>query len=343
MIGEKKFEELISKSESSVLDFKKDFYDFENDRDKTNTAKFVKDVISFSNTIRTESSYIIFGIKELESGELKFFGINKKVDEAILQQKVKNKVIPSPIFSFSTINYKDLKFGILEFPIYKYEMPIVPSVDKLKGLEAGKVYYRNGTANTEAGAYDVIRINDWLKSLPDNIDSNSLNEKVSHYLKELTKCEQKLSVLISELYSLAREYNLTELKEFCFNEIKGIQSQDIQNCTYRVQKVFFSWNRIDINPYSYVKPTVGIVRREMEEDKEFFEKKLVLHHPIIEIESSLERLLIDPNSYGTIESNTKELLGMDKIHTIYIFTFPDNWKALYNNIRQKAIDLLMKV
>lgn len=343
MIGENKFEELISKNECSTLDFKKGFYDFQNDNDKNTTAKFVKDVISFSNTIRTETSYIIFGLKESENGELQFFGIDKTIDEATLQQKVKNKVIPSPIFSFSTLNYKGLKYGILEFPIHKYEMPIVPTVNKLRGLEVGKVYYRNGSSNTEAGAYDVIRINDWLKSLPEIKNSNSLNDKVSYYLRELTKSDQKLSVLISELYSLASEFDLKELKEFCSNEIQGIESQEVQFSTYRVQKVFFSWNKININPYSWVKPNVDVVRREMEQNDEFFEKKLMLHHPIIEIENSLERLLVDPNSYGTMESDTKSLLGMEKNYPIFIYTFPDNWKALYSNIRQKAIDLLMKV
>lgn len=38
----------------------------------------------------------------------------------------------------------------------------------MKGLETGKMYYRNGTSNTEANGIDAIRINDWLKSLPGN-------------------------------------------------------------------------------------------------------------------------------------------------------------------------------
>ena len=343
MITENEFENLISKNESSILDFKGEFYDFKEDKNNLVTAKFVKDVVSFSNTIRTETSFIIFGIQELDNGDIEFRGIKGKVDDAILQDKIKDKVIPRPDFSFYTIDYKEKKYGILEFPITRYEMPIVPATRDLKGLEAGKVYYRNGTSNTEATAYDVIRINDWLKSLPEIKELNSLNDEVSKFIKELTKNEQKLSVIISDLLALSKKYELEELRKFCLAEIQGIDSSNSEGSEYRIQKVFISLNKIDINPYSYLKPSVSLVIKEMENNKEFFESKIVMHHPIIEIESSLDRLNSDPNSYGTMKTDAKTLLGMKKAHDLYIYTFPDNFSSLYRNIRQKAIDILMKI
>ncbi|WP_291134814.1 ATP-binding protein [Flavobacterium sp. UBA7663] len=343
MITEKEFESLISKNESSILDFKGEFYDFNNDKTKFITAKFVKDVISFSNTIRTETSYIIFGIQELDNGELEFKGINEKIDEAILQDKIKDKVFPRPIFSFYTFNYKDILYGVIEFPVEKYEFPIVPIIKDLKGLEAGKVYYRNGTSNTEANAYDIIRINEWLKSLPLKTSLNSLENEISKFIKELTKKEEKLSVIIADLLSLSNLYELKGLKMFCLNEIQGIKSTNFEGLDYRKQKVFVSWNKIDINPYSFLSPSVSLVVNELENNSEFFERMLILHHPIIEIESILEKLNQDPNSYITIKTDTKSLLGMEKKHDLYIYTFPDNFNTLYRNIRQKAIDELMKI
>lgn len=59
MITNSDFESLIWKSESSSIDFKRNQYNIINDFDKTNTAKFIKDIISFCNTIRTESAFII--------------------------------------------------------------------------------------------------------------------------------------------------------------------------------------------------------------------------------------------------------------------------------------------
>ena len=343
MITESKFENLINKNESSILDFKGEFYDFKKESNDVVTAKFVKDVISFCNTIRTETSYIIFGIQELDNGDLEFKGIKEKVDDAILQDKIKDKVIPRPNFSFCTIKYKEKQFGILEFPIVRYEMPIVPVTKNMKGLEVGKVYYRNGTSNTEAAAYDVIRINDWLKSLPKVKELNSLNDEVSKFIKELTKNEQKLSVIISDLLSLSKKYELIELGKFCLVEIQGIKSSHSEGAEYRIQKLFVSWNKIEVNPYSYVKPSVSSLIKEMENNKEFFESRIVMHHPIIEIESSLEQLNSDPNSYGTMKTDAKTLLGMKKAHALYIYTFPENINSLYRNIRQKAIDILMKI
>lgn len=343
MITEKEFENLICKNESSILDYKREFYDFKKDKDKSVTSKFVKDVISFSNTIRTETSFIVFGIEELENGDLEIIGITGKIDDAILQDKIKDKVFPRPIFSFYTLKNKGKQFGILEFPIEKYERPLVPIVKDLKGLESGKAYYRNGTSNTDASTYDSIRINDWLKSLPQKQELNTLNDEISYYIKELTSCEQKLSVIFSDLLSLSKKYKLDELKRFCLAEIQGIDLSKIEGSEYRIQKVFISWNKVDINPYTFLKPSVSLVIKEMENDKEFFERKILMHHPIIEIESSLERLNGDPNSYGTMKSDTKALLGMKKSHDLYIYTFPDNFNSMYRNIRQKAIDILMKI
>ncbi|MBV2195432.1 MAG: ATP-binding protein [Flavobacterium sp.] len=147
MLSEKEFISLIEGQESSILDFKQKMYDF-SDKDKA-TSDFVKDVICMSNTIRQSNSYIIIGIEEKKNGEKIIHGLDDDIDDAILQDKVKNKVFPRPIFSFYKLNYKNTKFGIIEFPITKYSTPLTPTV-KLRGLEIGKVYYRQGTSNTEA-------------------------------------------------------------------------------------------------------------------------------------------------------------------------------------------------
>ena len=97
MITENEFENLINKNESSILDFKGEFYNFKKDKDKSTTSKFVKDVISFSNTIRTETSYIIFGIQELDNGDIEINGITEKVVTLELEDGVKFKILKSHI------------------------------------------------------------------------------------------------------------------------------------------------------------------------------------------------------------------------------------------------------
>lgn len=336
------FEIHIGNNESSILDFKAELYDFEKDK-LIATAKFVKDVISFSNTVRTETSYIIFGIKKNVNDESILIGITKTIDDAILQEKLKDKVIPRPVFSYSTIKYKGKLFGYLAFPIEKYDLPIVPIVSGMKGLETGKVYYRNGSSNTEASAYDTIRISDWLKSLPSKQSENSLNEIISTLIKDLTKKEKKLSEIFTDLLEVSKTYDLKELNEFCSEELQGPSTKN-GSYSHRVQTGIFSWNQISINPYSFLKPTVQTIKMEMLENSDFFEGKLALNQPIVQIEGYLEKLEAEPDgTYATLKSDTKTLLNYEKKADIFIYFFADNFIELYGNIRQKAIDILMKV
>ncbi|MEH6764459.1 MAG: RNA-binding domain-containing protein [Aequorivita antarctica] len=344
MITDEEFQIILNKNESSVLDFKEEIYDFNNDRNGIVTSKYVKDVISFCNTIRTETSYIIFGVKEKEDKTVNLVGISNTIDDSILQDKIKDKVIPRPIFSFYTKEYYNKKFGILEFPIYRYEMPIIPTVKNLKGLESGKVYYRNGSSNTEANAIDIIRINDWLKTLPEAATKENLNDKISKYINELTKGEVKLSSIFSNLFLLSKDYNLDYLSEFCQSELSGTNKESVNEDDYRIVNCFISWNKLNINPYSMHKPTAQLVKNEMDEHKEFFKYKIAISQPIIAIESMIEKMGNDSDSfYGTLESDTQTLLGMEKKHKIYIYLFPDDLSNLYRNIRQKAIDIIMQL
>ncbi|PVW15306.1 AlbA family DNA-binding domain-containing protein [Marixanthomonas spongiae] len=344
MITDKEFKDILNKNESTILDFKEDIYDFNNDRNGNQTSKFLKDVISFSNTIRTEKSFIIFGVRESDNKTTKLKGISKAFDDAILQQKVKDKVIPRPVFSYYTKEYDNKMFGILEFPITKYEMPIMPSVSNLKGLEQGRVYYRNGSSNTEAKAIDTIRINEWLKSLPNNGAKNSLNSEISKYLTKLTDDKIKLSALLTKLLLLAKENELVELQNFCESEISGTDFKDVKADNHRVLSCYWSWQKIEINPFSMIKPTVQLLKNELDGNLDFKKGKIAITHPIITIEKMIKNMGDDLNSsYGILETNTKALLGMEKEHTIFLYFFPDDFERLYRAIKQKLIDILMQI
>ncbi|RUA17524.1 MAG: ATP-binding protein [Flavobacteriia bacterium] len=344
MLSISDFESLLGRSESAILDFKERFYDFENDSDKSATSKFVKDIISFSNTIRKETAYIIFGIKELEDGKLELIGINNRYDDAILQDKIKDKVISRPIFSYYTINYSNNLFGIIEFPIWKYEMPIMPSINTLKGLTQGKVYYRNGSSNTEANTIDIIRINDWLRSLESINNISSKHDHISKFLNDLTKAEEKLSVVVSQMLAFAKQYDLKELIEFCEVEISGIKSNTPEKFQYRSQIVHISYNKIEINPYSFINVTAQTLKNEFDRNDEFFDFKIIIHHSLINIENYLEKFSGQTDtSFATMKTDSKTVLDMEKSFDLYVYFFYDNFINLYKNIRQKAIDLLMKV
>lgn len=340
MITVEELKTILEKRESSTLDFKENFYDFGNDRDMRNTAKFVKDVISFSNTIKNENGFILFGIREKDNKTLEFVGLDNSVDDSILQEKIKDKVFPRPFFEYYELDYESKKIGVLEFPIAKYELPITPTV-KLKGLEAGKVYYRNGSSNTEANAIDVIRINDWLKSLPGNLKL-TLTDKISEILKRLTLNHEKLSVIITDLLNIAKIHKLSELEMFCAAQIRGIKHDNAENHKYRIQKVFISPNSIETNPYSFIDITTDMIKKEMEKDGSFFEHRILLNQSIVKIEELLERFNSNDKTYATVKMSSKHLFGKGD-YDINVFIFKNNVNDVYSNIKQKTIDELMKV
>lgn len=345
MLTTKQFEILINNSESSTLDFKAKMYDFVDDKDLVKTGKFVKDVISFCNTIRNETSYIIIGIQE-KDGEKTFIGQVDKTDDAFLQDKIKDKVFPRPNFTYYTINYDSNTFGVLEFPITKYSTPIYPTV-KIKGLDIGHVYYRTGTTNTEAIGHVIITINNWLQGLPESTDSDSLQEKINELIKRLTNGTERLSTILADILLVAKKYKLVELVDYCSSEITGIQKSQISNnqdeYQYRVQMIKVSLNNVQINPHAYY-ANESLIKSEMENNEDFYDFRIMFPQPIGEIEDSIARF--NPQTICmTVKMNSRQLFpdknGSD--YTVIGYAFKDNYLSLYRNIRQRIIDKLMKV
>lgn len=345
MMSNFEFENLLNRPESSTLDFKRTNYNLTNDIDKDTTSKFVKDIISFANTIRTESAYIILGVGVRPDNTKELIGIDGSIDEAILQDKVKDKVFPRPIFKLNYIKYNDLVFGIIEIPIYKYSLPISPTI-KHKGLEVGKVYFRRGSSNTEALGVEIIHINDWLKSLPEVNKSNSLHDQITKFIKRLTKGDEKLSVIITDVLYAARNNNISELIDFCSMELVGINTNSSDTNSdefeYRVVKAKISIDKIEINPYSFVKATQSMIQKEMDDHKNFYDLRLLFTKPLNEIEEYISSF--NENTIcSTMTTNSKNLLPNGGDYPVHIYIFKDSFTSLYRNIRQKTIDKLMRV
>jgi len=336
MLTEFQLESILKKTESTILDFKLEMYQFNSEQNLRETAKFVKDVISFSNTIRIETSYILFGVKENNEISHEVIGLNNSIDDSILQEKIKDKVFPRPSFLYYETNYRNKIIGVLEFPITKYELPVT-TVLKMKGLEIGKVYFRNGTSNTEANAIDTIRINDWFKSLPGN-PSNSLSDKISGIIKRLTQNNEKLSVIISDIFQVSKENKLNELQNFAYSQIKGIDHSDAKNHLYRRQKLIISPLEVEINHFSFYDLTPAMVKREMLQMEGFFEYKMLFNWPIFKLEEWIQNY--GDTKFGTMKMSAQQIFGKGD-YKVNVFIFGEDLKSVYSNIRQKLIDELV--
>ena len=281
-----------------------------------------------------------------KNGQKVLVGLQDRVDDAFLQDKIKDKVFPRPNFSFYTINYDQKEFGVLDFPVTKYSTPIYPTV-KIKGLEIGRIYYRRGTTNTEAIGHEIITINNWLQGLPDLKDEDSLQEQINGLIKRLTTGTERLSTVLTDTLLVARRYKLNELIDYCSTEIRGVQksqsdlSQD--NLQYRVQTIKVSLDNVRINPHSYL-ASESFVKTEMEKNDDFFDFRIMFPQSVTEIESCIDRF--NPTTICmTISMSSRQLFADEngKDYKVIGYAFKDNYLNLYRSIRQQTIDKLMNV
>lgn len=237
MISNAKFEELLSLQESLILDFKQQMYDLSSE-DKI--AALVKDIISMINTKRASSSHIIIGVKANPNGENQLLGIDTFIDESIIQEKIKNKITPTPEFSYYIKEFNDLKFGVLEFPVIQYPSFLYTPI-KLKGLDPSVPYYRLGTSNQEAKGHKVIEIYEWITKISKSDEAEfSREDWIMDILIRINENKEPLSTLILEAYELGLEYKIEPLLNFCSTEIKGIGEYPY-NENYRLVDYYYCY------------------------------------------------------------------------------------------------------
>lgn len=345
MITELDFEKIIMRPESTTLDFKREQYKIINDESGIKTAEFIKDIISFANTIRTETAYIIIGISN-DINEKELLGINQNIDDAIFQEKIKDKVNPKPVFLYFTIKYKGKDFGVFEIPVTKYAEPIA-SVQRMKGLEPGKIYFRRGSSNAEAIGREIININNWLESLPSVSETLSLNDEISALLTRATSQKELLSSVISDTYRVAKKHHLITLEKFCSGELSGWKDAEHDESTqkyinYRLQSILVSVFSVGYNHEN----TLGAqyIYNEIKKMDHVYEKLITFTEPI----STLEHI-VNQFSHSTdmiiSKSITSSVFSGDKNDDfpMTMYALKDNFQNLYHNIRQKLIDELLAV
>lgn len=350
MISLEKLSQLINSHESSILDFKSRMYDFDNDENGKRIGSYVKDVIAFTNTIRTESSFILVGIEEKVSSENIVVGIDEIIDEGILQDKIKDKVYPLPNFSFHTAKIEGKIIGIFEFPVFKFSQPVVSTV-KLKGVEVGQIYHRKGSTNSLATSLESIYISDWLKGL-NHIGTNSfsIKDNVSAYIKRISSKNEPLSSIISELYEKSKKEGLLTIENFCKNELLGFQdfkgeqfvAKTNNQFKHRVLEIFWSMYKIESGHYV----NEALLKREFDNSDKIHNAEIIFNFPLFQIENYLEKfkdsktgVFIQTVDFYDIFPNKPENKGVP----IYRYILPESFNHLYNQISQKLIEILLNL
>lgn len=228
----KLFKELIQRGESNTLDYKREMYTFtpnaSKNLKKTEDGEFIKDLLSFYNTQRSDSAYIICGIEEdqnLMTNNL--VGITKTIDEAILQNKVKDKIKPIIDFSVEYLDYQGKKFAVITIPLPQYSIPSVP-IDNYGPIRKNVVYLRRGSTCGEATHEEIEKLYSWLKELEvlrkkqlystgqlkafikDSIKNEMIFEKAQPIIKEQA---EELGISDDELDLLIEKAKQNEFKK----------------------------------------------------------------------------------------------------------------------------------
>jgi hypothetical protein len=337
------FETLTQNPESDVLDFKRSSFNFLNNKE-TEDAKLVKDILSFSNTIRNETAYILYGV-EASHGNKALLGIADFPDDAVLQQKVKDKVTPAAKFKSYTYSYRDLNFGVIEIPIHPYVEPL-SAVTKLKGLEIGKVYIRRGSSNAEATGREVIAISKWLETLPVEQKSiDLLHEQLTKLSGVLADKTQPLSTSLSECLGVAIKLKNKAFESFCYHELTGYKN-DFQIYTdvaeHRIMTVVASPLTVELRPHLSLKGDALI--RHMLGQEHFSEEKFFFDRSINELEANILWLTEKKDmALATFQISDKVLFpDSNRVNgKVTLFIALSTFNTMYEKIRNTALKYLL--
>ena len=336
---EEEFTKLINRDESELLDFKRCHYNFESKNDED--AKFIKDIISFTNTIRESPSFIILGIEENE-GLKELCGIDNHIDESILQNKIKDKVRPIPKFNYHLVDYQNKKFGIIEIPVNRYSTPVMPVI-RMKGLEVSKVYFRRGSSNSEANHAEVIDINNWITTVVPNHKIKEINESISNLISDISTNEY-YSPFLPKVIEIGKIIQNTELVIFGTNELMGWKSDINDASNHRSTKSLVSFNQFKNARHLYGTP-LSVIWNDLENSGDFTRYDMKLADPVGQIEHSIKKHRQGAgNLFTIIKIKASDLPEVKDIKNGNIEMFAhineNDVAFMYSNSKQRLIELL---
>lgn len=156
MISDEELEQLRYKGESADLDFKQAQYPFSGATDHQK-SELLKDILAMANAYRTGPGYILIGFKDRTPHPAEVVGITASdhIDDAALQQFVRNKVDPLLEFQYEERLFENKHIAIISVP--KQARPFAPSKDYGK-VKKNVVYVRRGSSTDEAAMSEMSKM-----------------------------------------------------------------------------------------------------------------------------------------------------------------------------------------
>ena len=108
-------ENLLHQEEGSGLDFKEEQYQFDKS-DVGKKSELLKDILTFVNSWRLTTAYILVGVREIKAGRSIIVGVKDHLDDANLHQFVNSKTQRPVDFSYIPFRAEGVEIGVIEIP-----------------------------------------------------------------------------------------------------------------------------------------------------------------------------------------------------------------------------------
>ena len=144
----------MHQEEGSALDFKGEQYRFDrgNLGDK---AELVKDILTFANSWRLTTAYILVGVKEVKASRNELVGVEHHLDDANLHQFVNSKTQRTVDFRYLPFRTENVEIGVIEIP--RQERPIYLTTS-YGNLRPNDVWIRDGSSSRIATSDEIARM-----------------------------------------------------------------------------------------------------------------------------------------------------------------------------------------
>ena len=149
-------ESLLHEEESHVLDFKQGQYRFKkvksSELTEKNRGELVKDLVAFANTERTQSAFILIGVKEVKGGRSEVVGVAEHLVDDDLHDFMSRRTQRPVEFSYTPFEFQGFEIGVIEIPVQN--RPVFLTTD-YGGLCTNQVYIRTGGSTRTATPYEI--------------------------------------------------------------------------------------------------------------------------------------------------------------------------------------------
>ena len=147
-------ETLLHQEEGPALDFKEEQYKFDNS-DVGDKAELLKDILTFANSWRLTTAYILIGVREVKARRSEIIGVKYHLDDANLHQFVNSKTQRPIVFSYLPVRAEGVEIGVIEIPIQ--ERPIYLTA-RFGQLRENDVWIRDSSSSRVATSDEVANM-----------------------------------------------------------------------------------------------------------------------------------------------------------------------------------------